>query len=451
MRSCYLPLLVDLRALGVILEVEDSRALLATFHVRPLLVDQILVGQSQDPRMIKLKEEIEKGKKAEFQIRDDDMIVKGQRMCVPEYGELKRDIMEEAHSSTYAMHPGSTKMYRTLKKRYWWNGMKKEIASFVSRCLTYQQVKAENQKPAGKIQLLPIPLWKWEKITMDFVTGLPRTLRQHYAIWVIVDRLTKSAHFLPVNVEDSLEKLAQLYVDEIVRLHGVPVSIVSDRDPMFTSRFWPSLQTTLGTRLQFSTTFHPQTYGQSERTIQTLEDMLRACVMEFKGSWDTHLALMEFAYNNSYQASIEMAPFKALYGRKCRTPVCWDEVGKRRLVGPELVQITLEKVKVVLDNLKIARDRQRNYADNRCRDLQFEIGDRVFLKISLWKGVLRFGRRGKLSPRYIGPYEIVSEVGLIAYRLKLPPEVSRIHYIFHVSMLRKYIPDPSHVLREQPV
>ena len=250
------------------------------------------------------------------------MIVKGQRMCVPEYGELKKDIIEEAHSSAYAMHPDSTKMCRTLKEHYWWNGMKKEIASFVSRCLTCQQVKAKHQRPTGKIQLLPIPVWKWEKIAMDFMTSLPWTHRQHDAIWVIVDRLTKYAHFLPVNVEDSLEKLTQLYVDEIVRLHGVLVSIVSDRDPRFTSRFWPSLQTTLGSRLHFSISFHPQKDGQSERTIQTLEDMLRACVMEFKGSWDTHLALMEFSYNNNYLASIEMAPFEALYGKKCRTPVC---------------------------------------------------------------------------------------------------------------------------------
>ena len=175
MRSGYLPLLVDLRALGVILEAKDSGALLATFHVRPLLVDEIQAGQLQDPQMIKLKEEIEKGKKVEFQIRDDGMIMKGQRMCVLEYGELKRDIMEEAHSSTYAMHPSSTKMYRTLKEHYWWNGMKKEIVGFVSRCLTCKQVKAEHQRPVGKIQLLPIPVWKWEKITMDFVTGLPWT------------------------------------------------------------------------------------------------------------------------------------------------------------------------------------------------------------------------------------------------------------------------------------
>ena len=145
-----------------------------------------------------------------------------------------------------------------------------------------------------------------------------------------------------------------------------------------------------------------------------------------------------------------MAPFEALYGRKCWTPVCWDEVGERKLVGPELVQITSEKVKVIRDNLKKARDRQKRYADNCRRDLQFEIGDRVFLEISPWKGVLRFGKRGKLSLRYIGPYEIVSKVGPVAYRLKLPPELSRIHDTFHMSMLRKYIPDPSHVLREQP-
>ena len=145
--------------------------------------------------------------------------------------------MEEAHSYAYAMNLGSTKMYRTLKEHYWWNGMKKEIVGFVSRCLICQKVKAEHQRPVGKMQLLPIPEWKWEKIAMDFMTGLSRTQRKHDAIWVIVDRLTKSAHFLPANVEDSLVKLAKLYVEEIVRRHGVPVSIVSDRDPRFTSRF----------------------------------------------------------------------------------------------------------------------------------------------------------------------------------------------------------------------
>ncbi|KAL0378456.1 UNVERIFIED_CONTAM: Transposon Ty3-G Gag-Pol polyprotein [Sesamum radiatum] len=217
----------------------------------------------------------------------------------------------------HSMHPG-TKMYQNLRPYYWWQTMKKDVAEFVAKCMTCQQVKAEHQAPAGK---LPYPEWKWEKITMDFV-GLPRTLRKHDAIWVIVDRLTKSAH-LPIRLGDSLDKLAELYVSEIVRLHGVPVSIVSDRDPRFTSHFWKSLQKALGTRLHFSTAFHLRQTG-SQKTIQTLEDMMRACTMEFKGNWDDHLPLMEFAYNNSFHSSIGMAPYEALYGRRCRSPVCWD-------------------------------------------------------------------------------------------------------------------------------
>ena len=401
--------------------------------------------------MIKLRVEIEGGRKPEFQIRDDGVIIRGSRMCVPEIGELKREIMEEAHSSAYAMHPGSTKIYFSLREHYWWKGMKKEIADFISKCLTCQQVKAEHQKSTGKIQPLPIPVSKWEKITMDFVIGLSRTRRQHDALWVIVDRLTKSAHFLPISNDDPLDKLAQLYVEEIVRLHGVPISIVSDRDPGFTSRFCSSLHDAMGTRLHFSTAFHPQTDGQSDKTIKSLEHMLRACVIEFKGRWDMHLSLMEFAYNNSYQSSIGMAPFEALYGGKCRTLVCWDEVGERRLIGLELVQIKLDKIQIVRDRLKTARDRHKSYADKHRRDLQFKVGDRVFLKVSPWKGVLRFGRRGKLRPRYIRPYEIITRVGLVAYRLDLTPELSKVHNVFHVSMLRKNIPDPSHVLRDQPV
>ena len=236
-----------------------------------------------------------------------------------------------------------------------------------------------------------------------------------------------------------------------MRLHGAPVSIVSDKDHRFTSRFWPKLQDAIGTRLHFSTDFHPQTDGQSERIIQTLEDMLRAYVMEFKGSWDNYLALIEFAYNNSYQSSIGMAPYEALYGRKCRTPVCWDEVVKSRLISLEIVQDTTEKVNMIRERLKIANDMQKSYAENRRRDLKFEMGDQVFLRVSPWKGILRFGKRGKLSPRYIGPYEIVDKVGEVAYRLRLLSELANIHDVFHVSMLCKYIANPSHILKEQPI
>jgi len=204
---------------------------------------------------------------------------------------------------------------------------------------------------------LEIPEWKWEHVTMDFVTGLPRSPRGNDAIWVVVDRLTKSAHFLAMKVSQPISKLAHQYVSEIVRLHGVPVSIVSDRDPRFTSRFWSSLQKCLGTQLSLSTAYHPQTDGQSERTIQTLKDMLRACTLDFPGSWEEHLPLVKFAYNNSHRSSIGMAPYEALYGRKCRSPVCWTEVGERQLLGPEIVQMTTEKIKIIQERIKEARSR----------------------------------------------------------------------------------------------
>ncbi|KAJ0017607.1 hypothetical protein Pint_10283 [Pistacia integerrima] len=350
-------LLQELRTLGVDLFLGESGGLLANFQVRPNIVDKIRGMQELDPQLEKLKSEVSNGSRTDFWIGSNGTLMLGNRMCVPNQKELKREILEEAHSSAYALHPGSTKMYRTLREHYWWSGMKREIAEFVSRCLICQQVKAEHQRPEGPLQPLPIPEWKWEHITMDFVIGLPRTRNGHDNIWVIVDRLTKSAHFLPIKMTYSLDKLASLYVSEIIRLHGAPVSIVSDRDPRFTSRFWPSLQNALGTRLSFSTAFHPQTDGQSERTIQTLEDMLRAVVMQFKKSWDSFLPLAEFAYNNSYQASIGMPPYEALYGRKCRTPICWSEAGERKLVGPEIVQTTNNSIQFIKEKLKAAQDR----------------------------------------------------------------------------------------------
>ena len=170
---------------------------------------------------------------------------------------------------------------------------------------------------------------------MDFVTHLPWTQQKHGVVWVIVDRLTKSAHFLAVRMTFSLERFCRLYIHEIVRPHGVPVSIVSDRDPRFTNHFWKSFQKAMGTRLTMSTGFHPQTDGQSKRTIQVLEDILRTCVLDHKGSWEEYLPLVEFAYNNSYQASIQMAPYEALYGRSCRSPLCWTEVGESFITGPD--------------------------------------------------------------------------------------------------------------------
>ncbi|GJS25242.1 putative reverse transcriptase domain-containing protein [Tanacetum coccineum] len=278
---------------------------------------------------------------------------------------------------------------------------------------------------------------------MDFVTKLPKSSQGYDSIWVIVDRLTKSAIFMPMRETDPMDKLARMYLKEVVTKHGIPVSIICDRDPRFASNFWRSLQKALGTSLDMSTAYHPQTDGQSERTIQTLEDMLRACVIDFGNGWVKHLPLVEFSYNNSYHASIKAAPFEALYGRKCRSPVCWAEVGQVQLTGPELVQETTERIIQIKQRIQTARDRQKSYADLKRKPMEFQVGDKVMLKVSPWKGVVRFGKRGKLNPRYVGPFKVLKKVGAVAYKLELPQELSRVHNTFHVSNLKKcYSDDP---------
>ena len=385
-------IIVDLQKLGVDIVTGDSQSYLASLSVQPTLIDKIKAAQSGDPQLFKIMEQVRGGSRFDFSISDDGVLRFGNSLCVPNDSLIKREILEEAHRSPYTMHPGCTKMYHDLREVYWWINMKREIAQFVEQCLICQQVKVEHQRPSGLLQPLPIPERKWENITMDFVCGLPRSPKNHDAIWVVVDRLTKSAHFIPIRMNYSLDKLAELYINEIVRLHGVPASIVSDRDSRFTSGFWDSLQKALGTKLNFSTACHPQTDGQSERTIQTLEDMLRACVLDFKGSWNDYLTLVEFAYNNSYHSSIKMAPYEALYGRKCRSPVCWDEVGERRILGPEIVQRTSEKIDVIRERLRVAQSRQKSYADPRRREVEFETGDMVFIRVAPMKGVMRFGK-----------------------------------------------------------
>ncbi|GJV03992.1 putative reverse transcriptase domain-containing protein [Tanacetum coccineum] len=245
--------------------------------------------------------------------------------------------------------------------------MKTKITTYVSKCLTCAKVKIEYQKPFSLLVQPEISQWKWENITMDFVTKLPKTTAGQDTIWVIVDRLTKSAHFLPMREDDTLEKLTRQYLKEVVSKHGVLVSIISDRDGKFTSHFCKSLNKALGTRLDMSTTYHLETDGQSERTIQTLEDMLRACVLDFGKGWDRHL--------------------------------------------PLIIHETTEKIVQIKSRIQAARDRQKSYAD------------------------------GKLNPRYIGPFKIIAKVGTAAYRLELLEQLSRVHSMFHVSKLKKFMDD----------
>ncbi|GJX43738.1 reverse transcriptase domain-containing protein [Tanacetum coccineum] len=291
-----------------------------------------------------------------FEVRPDGTHCIKNRSWLPFFGGLRDLIMHESHKSKYSIHPGSDKMYQDLKKLYWWPNMKAIIAEYVGKCLTCSRVKAECQKPSGLLIQPETSTWKWERITMDFVTKLPKTSSEHDTIWVIVDRLTNSAHFIPTRETNSIETLT------------------------------------------------------------------------------------------SYHASIKAAPFEALYGRKCRSPVCWAEVGDVQLTGPEIIHETTEKIVQIRQRLQAARDRQRSYANVRRKPLEFQVGDRVMLKVSPRKGVIRFGKRGKLNPWYIGPFKILKRVGPVAYKLELPEELSNVHSTFHVSNLKKCLSDESLII-----
>ncbi|GJY41710.1 putative reverse transcriptase domain-containing protein [Tanacetum coccineum] len=318
---------------------------------------QVVAGEAS--KDLKARNECLRGLETHFEKRDDDGIYFFDRIWIPSVGGIRKLIIDKAHTSRYSVHPGADKMYYDLWDLYCWPGIKRDIAEYVSKCLMCSKIKAEHQKPSGLLQQPEIPKWKGNKIIIDLVTKLPKSNTRH----------------------------------------GVPVSIISDRDGRFASHLWKALQKALGTKLNMSTAYHPETDGQSGCTIQTLEDMLRACVMDFGGSWDTHL------------------PFV--------------------LIGPEIVQETTEKIFQIKERLKTARSRQKSYANKRRKPIEFKVKDRVLLKVSLWKGVVRFGKKGKLAPRYVGPFEIVECVGPVAYRLKLPQELSCIHDKFHVSNLKK--------------
>ncbi|GJV76058.1 putative reverse transcriptase domain-containing protein [Tanacetum coccineum] len=264
-----------------------------------------------------------------------------------------------------------------MKKLYWWPNMKLDIATYVIKCLTCAKVKAEHQRPSGLLVQLAMPEWKWDNITIDFITKLPKSSHGFDTIWVIMDRLTKSAHFLPIRENDPLDKLADL---------------------------------------SMSTAYHSEIDGQSKRTIQTLEDMLRACVIDFGKGWVKHLPLAEFSYNNSYHASIKAAPYEALYGRKCQSPVCWAEVGEAQLIGSKIIQETTEKIVLIKQRIQAAQDRQKSYADLKRKPMEFEVRDRVILKV-------------------------LAKVRKVAYSLELPQELSRVHHTFHVSNLKKCYAD----------
>ncbi|MDM1593402.1 integrase, partial [Escherichia coli] len=313
----------------------------------------------------------------------------------------KGQILNEAHDSFIAGHPGFIKTYMSVKQSFFWPGLKKDVLNHVRQCLTCQKVKAERVKMPGKLHPLDIPQMKWECISMDFITGLPSVQSGYNSIFVVVDRLTKVAHLIPVKETYTAVDVARIFLKEIFRLHGLPRRIVSDRDPKFTSRFWTAFFKAVGTFLDLSTAYHPETDGQTERVNQVIEDILRSCCGREPKKWLSYLHLVEFAYNASYHRSIGMSPFKALYGQDCLTPLTWSDPLIRVEMSKQMLDDMEQQMQAICKDIKAAQDRQKLYADKKRTDREFKEADMVFIRVRPKRSSLSLGKYKKLSPQIL--------------------------------------------------
>ncbi|WVZ70990.1 hypothetical protein U9M48_019617 [Paspalum notatum var. saurae] len=359
----------------------------ATFEAEPTLEQEIRNHQKTDEKIQEIQEQIKLGKAPHFREDEQGTVWYKNRICVPDVDSIKKLILSEAHDTAYSIHPDSTKMYHDLKETVVWNE-EESMAEYVAVCDTSQRVKVEHQRPAGLLQPLKIPEWKWEEISMDFIVGLPRTQKGYNSIWVVVDRLTKVAHFIPVNTT-------------------------------YSGARWSDGKNKSDSR------------GHVEGVCYTV-----------RNSWDKSPPYGEFSYNNGYQAGPKKSPFEALYGRRCRAPLFWNKTGEKQVFGPDLIGDAEQQIKMVRENLRVARSGRKSYADVRRRDLTFKVDDFVYLKVSPMRGIWRFNMKGKLAPRYIGPFKIVERKGEAAYKLELPSNLSGIHNVFHVSQLKKCLRVP---------
>jgi hypothetical protein len=385
---------------------------------------------------------LRKGRKRKALQQKNGFWFKGDALYVPwmpdaQDKRLKDLVLKHFHSSPQAGHPGITKTHESVGRSYWWPNMRQDISDYVLSCDTCQRNKTSNRLPVGLLQPLPVPNRRWESNSMDFVTQLPRTITGYDAIWVVVDRLSKYAHFVPTTSDISAEQLAQLFKDKIFYVHGMPLNIITDRGSVFTSQFTQELFKCIGTYSIKSTAYHPQTDGQTERVNRVLEDMLRHFIGPTHDDWDKHLSAAEFAYNNAYQESIRTSPFKITFGEDPVLP--FSVLTHTKFPGVKaFVKKMQEDVQVARDNMKRAQDRYKTYADQRRRPLEFAVGDQVLLSTKN----LRWKHPGtpKLMPKFIGPFPVTARVGPVAYKLELPPRY-KMHNVFHVVLLKPYRPD----------
>lgn len=368
------------------------------------------------------------------------------KLWIGENSALRTKLISALHNSAVGGHSGSTATYHRLKKLFNWTGLKAAVDDYVRQCQICQQTKHEHSKIPGKLQPLPIPKAPWQDVTLDFVTGLPKS-EGFDTILVVVDRLTKFAHFIPLRHPFSAAQVAKALWDNVIKLHGVPLSIISDRDCIFTSAVWRGIFATVGTKLLYSTAYHPQTDGQTERVNQCMEMYLRSAIQDNPRQWRRWLSTAEFWYNSSHHASLNCSPFKALYGREPNLGgmLQWSENNPD---GEEMDW--LAHTEALRAQLTRAQNRFKKKADRNRSEREFSVGDQVLLKLQPYAQSTVANRPcAKLAYKFFGPFRVLEKFGKLAYKLQLPPD-SRIHPVFHVSQLKPFTPDYSPVFAELP-
>lgn len=362
---------------------------------------------------------------------------------------LIQQIIEDCHSSPTGGHFGFHKTLSRIKLSFWWPNMRRVVKEFLQQCETCQRYKTDCMKPAGLLQPLPIPNQMWIEVSMDFIEGLPLS-NGYSVIMVVVDRLTKYAHFVALKHPYTAVTVAKAFIANVVRLHGVPTSIVSDRDKVFISSFWQTLFQLQGTKLCMSSSYHPQTDGQTEVVNRTLEQYLRCFAGDQPRKWSEWISWAEFSYNTSIHSSTKMTPFEAVYGIPPPHLLTYIPGTSRIQAVDEYLRDRDTILRELRYNLSLARQRMKCQADQKRREVSFDIGDYVYLKLQPYRQTsVAFRASMKLAPRFYGPYQIIEKVGIVAYRLALPPN-SQIHNVFHVSMLRKHLGPVHSPISSQP-
>ena len=373
------------------------------------------------------------------------------RLVIP--SNLRQDILKECHDSPYRGHFGTAKTLKEVQAKYWWPTWRADVIKYVSTCHSCQRNKPMMEKPAGLLKQLEVPQCTWESVSMDFIVKLPTTARGNDSILVVVDRLSKMVHLTPCKEASTSEDIALLFTENVFKHHGFPRSVVSDRDVRFTSQFWEDVCVLLGIDRDMSSAFHPETDGQTEVKNRVVEEILRHYINPSMDDWDKWLPCVEFAMNSAHNETIGTSPFKVVYGKNPSSP--FDAMlGRERMARPEhpgaldFVSRMQEEVKRAKLHIEAARSRQKEYADRKRKDVQYKVGDKVWLSTKNLN--MRSMGKHKLTPRFIGPYEVVKEINEVAVKLRLP-EHMKMHDVFHIRLLKPYKTDGRVQPPPQPV